>query len=136
MLMIVIGVRQSAAFTFRRENIPRSRPEPHQGNFMHHKRLTIRDSHARRRIRQICELAATLEIHAICDTFSEMSGNVREIEQAIRTLPRTDIEQLRNWIENFLEDQLELSEEFQARIENGKRDLAEGRVRTRQPDEA
>jgi predicted transcriptional regulator len=65
-----------------------------------------------------------------------MSGNVREIEQAIRTLPRTDIEQLRNWIENYLEDQLELSEEFQARIEKGKRDLAEGRVRTHQPDEA
>ena len=64
-----------------------------------------------------------------------MSGNVREIEQAIRMLPRTNIEQLRNWIEDYLEDQLELSEAFEAKIENGKRDIAEGRVRTRQLDE-
>ena len=65
-----------------------------------------------------------------------MSRNVREIEQAIRTLPQTNIEQLRNWIEDYLEDQLELSEGFQAKIENGKRDIVEGRVRTRQSDEA
>jgi len=65
-----------------------------------------------------------------------MSGNVQEIEQAIRTLPRTEIERLRSWIEDYLEDQLEVSEEFQAKIDNGKRDIAEGRVRTRQPNEA
>jgi predicted transcriptional regulator len=65
-----------------------------------------------------------------------MSGNVQEIEQAIRTLPRTEIERLRSWIEDFLEDQLEVSEEFQAKIDSGKRDIAEGRVRTRQPNEA
>jgi len=65
-----------------------------------------------------------------------MSGNIQEIEQAIRTLPRSHIEQLRNWIEDYLEDQLDLSEEFQGKIENGKRDIAEDRVRTCQPDEA
>jgi predicted transcriptional regulator len=66
----------------------------------------------------------------------QMSGNVQEIEQAIRTLPRPEVEQLRNWIEDYLEDQLELSEEFKAKIEQGKRDIAEGHVRTHQPDEA
>ncbi len=65
-----------------------------------------------------------------------MSGNVQEIEQAIRTLPRTEIERLRNWIEDYLEDQLELTEEFKTKIEQGKRDIAQGRVRTRQPNEA
>lgn len=64
-----------------------------------------------------------------------MSG-VQEIEQAIRTLPRTEIERLRNWIEDYLEDQLELSDEFKAKMEQGKRDIAEGKVRTRQPNEA
>jgi predicted outer membrane protein len=66
----------------------------------------------------------------------QMSGNVQEIEQAIRTLPRTEIERLRNWIEDYLEDQLELTEEFKTKIEQGKRDIAQGRVRTRQPNEA
>ena len=65
-----------------------------------------------------------------------MSGNVQEIEQAIRTLPRTQVERLRNWIEDYLEDQMEVSDEFKAQIERGKRDIAEGRVRTRQPDKA
>jgi hypothetical protein len=64
-----------------------------------------------------------------------MSG-VQEIEQAIRRLPRTEIERLRNWIEDYLEDQLELSDEFNAKIEQGKRDIAEGKMRTRQPNEA
>jgi Domain of unknown function (DUF4440) len=66
----------------------------------------------------------------------QMSGNVQEIEQAIRTLPRTEIERLRNWIEDYLEDQLELTEEFKTKIEQGKRDIAQGRVRTRQPNAA
>jgi hypothetical protein len=34
-----------------------------------------------------------------------MSSDVQEIEQAIRSLPRPEVEQLREWIENFLEDQ-------------------------------
>jgi hypothetical protein len=65
-----------------------------------------------------------------------MSGNVQEIEQAIRTLPRNEIERLRSWIEDYLEDGLEVSEEFKTKIEQGKRDIAEGKVRTRQPNEA
>jgi hypothetical protein len=66
-----------------------------------------------------------------------MSNDVQEIEQAIRTLPRHDIEQLREWIEDFLEDQLELTDEFKARIEQGKQDVREGAVRVREaePDE-
>jgi hypothetical protein len=64
-----------------------------------------------------------------------MNGNVQEIEEAIRILPRTEIEQLRNWIEDYLEDQLELREEFEEKIEQGKRDIAEGDVRTRRADE-
>lgn len=58
-----------------------------------------------------------------------MSSDVQEIEEAIPGLPRTKVEQLREWIENFLEDQLELTNEFQASIERGKKDIAEGNVR-------
>jgi predicted transcriptional regulator len=65
-----------------------------------------------------------------------MSGNLQEIEKAIRTLPRREIEKLRSWIEDYLEDELAVSEEFKAKIDSGKRDIEEGRVRTRQPNEA
>ncbi len=67
-----------------------------------------------------------------CDNH-HMSNDVQEIEQAIRTLPRRDIEQLREWIEDFLEDELELTDEFKASIERGKQDIADGKVRVREP---
>jgi hypothetical protein len=53
-----------------------------------------------------------------------MSSDLQEIEQAIRSLPRPEVEQLREWIENFLEDQLQLTEKFTASIERGKSDIA------------
>lgn len=64
-----------------------------------------------------------------------MNSDVQEIEQAIRTLPRRDVEQLREWIENFLEDQLDLTDEFTASIDRGKRDIAKGNVRVRESEE-
>ena len=64
-----------------------------------------------------------------------MGNDVQEIERAIRTLPRREVEQLREWIENFLEDQLELTDEFTASIERGKNDIAEGNVRVRESEE-
>lgn len=57
---------------------------------------------------------------------------MQEIEQAIRSLPRPKVEQLREWIENFLEDQLELTDEFKASIERGKRDVVEVNLRVRE----
>ena len=56
---------------------------------------------------------------------------VLEIEDAIQRLPRSDQETLREWLENLLEDQLVLKDEFKAEIAAGKRDLAEGKTRSR-----
>ena len=64
-----------------------------------------------------------------------MSSDVQEIERAIRTLPRREVEQLREWIENFLEDQHEFTDEFTASIERGKKDIAEGNIRVRESEE-
>lgn len=36
---------------------------------------------------------------------------------------------------NFLEDQLEVTDKFAARIERGKKDIVEGNVRVRESDE-
>ena len=64
-----------------------------------------------------------------------MSSDVLEIEQAIQGLPRAEVERLLEWIENFLEDQLEVSDEFAASIERGKKDVAEGNIRVRESGE-
>ena len=64
-----------------------------------------------------------------------MSSDVQEIEQAIRSLPRPEVEQLREWIENFLEAQLEFTDDFKRSIERGKTDIAEGSMRVREGDQ-
>ena len=65
-----------------------------------------------------------------------MNGNALEIAQAIRSLPRGEVEELRDWLEDYLEDQLEVSEEFAASIERGKKDVADGNIRVREPEQA
>ena len=65
-----------------------------------------------------------------------MSGKLVEIAQVIRGLPRRDVEELRDWLEDYLEDQLEFTAEFAAAIDRGKKDIAEGNVREREPEQA
>jgi len=48
-------------------------------------------------------------------------------------LPLEKQEELREWLENLLEDQLELTDEFKAKVDRGERDIQEGRVRVRKP---
>ncbi|MBE0540197.1 MAG: hypothetical protein IH623_02325 [Verrucomicrobia bacterium] len=56
-----------------------------------------------------------------------------QIESDVRSLSQKEQEELRDWLENLLEDRLQLKEEFKAEIEAGKRDIAEGRYRVRKP---
>lgn len=60
-------------------------------------------------------------------------SKLETIEAEIRGLSRTEIETLRDWIENYLEDQLEFTPEFRASIERGEADLREGRARFKKP---
>jgi hypothetical protein len=65
--------------------------------------------------------------------YSHAMSTVKEIEAAIPKLSRAEIEELRGWIENFLEDQAELSDTATARIEESRREIARGDYTTRQP---
>ena len=56
-------------------------------------------------------------------------STVHEIETAIERLPRDQIREIRDWLEDMFEDELEFTDEFKASIERGKQDIAEGRVR-------
>ena len=58
---------------------------------------------------------------------------LEQVESDVRQLTPQQQEELRDWLENLLEDRLELTDEFKAEIEAGKRDIAEGRVRVRRP---
>jgi hypothetical protein len=59
--------------------------------------------------------------------------SLAEVEKVVLRMPPKDQEELRDWLENVLEDRLEITDEFKAEIEAGKADIQEGRVRVRKP---
>jgi hypothetical protein len=58
---------------------------------------------------------------------------LERIEAEVRQLSKAEQEALRDWLENMLEDELELTDEFKTKIERGERDIREGRVRIHKP---
>jgi hypothetical protein len=60
-------------------------------------------------------------------------STVQEIEAAIPRLSRAELEELRQWFEDYVEDHLELKEEVKARLDESRREIARGSYTTRQP---
>ena len=60
-------------------------------------------------------------------------STVTEIQAAIPNLSREEIEQIREWIDDYLEDRLELTDEVKAKLDQSRREIAAGQYKTRQP---
>ena len=61
-------------------------------------------------------------------------SNVQEIETALTKLPLEEMEAVRDWLDEFIEDQLEVSDEFKAKIQRAQQEIAAGvPSRVRQP---
>ena len=60
-------------------------------------------------------------------------STVKEIQAAIPNLSREEIEQIRLWIDDYLEDQLELTDDVKAKLDQSRREIAAGQYTTRQP---
>jgi len=58
---------------------------------------------------------------------------LEQVEAEVQKLSPREQEQLRDWLENLLEDRLELKDEFKAEIAAGMKDVAEGRYRIHKP---
>jgi hypothetical protein len=52
-------------------------------------------------------------------------SSVQEIEAAIPRLSRAEIEEVRAWIDDFLEDQLELTDKVKAKLNQSRREHQE-----------
>lgn len=62
-------------------------------------------------------------------------SNVQEIESAITKLPVEEKRAIRDWLDEEIEEELELSDEFKAKVERAKQEIAAGtHSRVRQPD--
>jgi hypothetical protein len=53
-------------------------------------------------------------------------STVAEIESAIEKLPVTEKEKIRDWLDEVIEDQLEISDQFKAKVLRAKKEIAEG----------
>jgi len=60
-------------------------------------------------------------------------STVKEIEAAIPKLSRAEIEEIRDWIDDYLEGQLELTEDVIAKLDESRREIAANQYTTRQP---
>ena len=69
-----------------------------------------------------------------CVRYIFTMSTVSEIEAVIPKLSRIEVEELRVWIENYLEDQLELTDEVKARLDESRREIAAGQYTARQPE--
>ena len=61
-------------------------------------------------------------------------STVQEIRAAMTRLSKDEMIELRNLLDDIAEDELEIAAAFNASIERGLTDLAEGRSRVRQPE--
>jgi hypothetical protein len=52
-------------------------------------------------------------------------SSVKEIESALARLPIEDLQAVRDWLDDFIEDQLEVSDEFKAKIARAKQEIAD-----------
>jgi hypothetical protein len=59
-------------------------------------------------------------------------STVKEIQAAIPNLSRAEIEQIRSWIDDYLEDRLELTDDVKAKLDQSRREIAAGQYTTRQ----
>ncbi len=60
-------------------------------------------------------------------------STIKEIQAAIPNLSREEIKQIREWIDDYLEDQLELTDEVKAKLDQSGHEIAAGQYTTRQP---
>ena len=60
-------------------------------------------------------------------------STVKEIEAALPKLSRAEVEQIRDWIEDYLDDQRELADDVKAKLDQSRREIAAGQFTKRQP---
>ncbi len=62
-------------------------------------------------------------------------SKVEQMETELRKLSQAELRQIRAWLDDMIEDELEFTPEFDSSIQHAERDMAEGKsARVREPD--
>ena len=70
---------------------------------------------------EICDLKTTLKSRSL----GEMSS-VKEIESALAKLTLDEKQAIRDWLDDLIEDQLEVNDKFKVKIQRAKQEIADG----------
>ena len=60
-------------------------------------------------------------------------STLQEIEAPIPKLTPYEVVRLQAWLDDYCEDHLEFTDEVKAALDEARRDIEQGRYRTRQP---
>ena len=61
-------------------------------------------------------------------------SKVERVESELRKLSQTELRQIREWLDDIIEDKLEFTPEFERAVQQAERDMADGKsVRVREP---
>jgi hypothetical protein len=60
-------------------------------------------------------------------------STAEEIRTALLKLSRPEIEAIREWIDDYLEDRLELTDQIKSKLDQSRREIQAGQYTTRQP---
>jgi len=62
-------------------------------------------------------------------------SKVEQMESELRKLSQAELRQIRGWLDDLIEDELEFTPEFESSIRQSERDMAAGKaVRVREPE--
>ena len=56
-------------------------------------------------------------------------SKVEQMESKLRKLSQAELRQIREWLDDFIEDKLEFTPEFENSIQGSERDMATGKAR-------
>ena len=60
-------------------------------------------------------------------------STVQEIQAAIPQLARAEVEQIREWLDDYLEANLELTDEVKSKLDQSRAEITAGNYTTREP---
>ena len=64
-------------------------------------------------------------------------SKVEQMETELRKLSQAELRQIRAWLDDLIEDELEFTPEFEHSIQQAERDMADGKsARAREPEHA
>lgn len=83
-----------------------------------------------------CEVRRQLRLHVQWYPLNDsLMSKVEQVESELRKLSQAELREIREWLDDVIEDELQFTPEFEHAIQQAARDMAGGKsARVREPD--